>query len=191
MEHNNYFDAWTSIPAYNESFPSEYIQVFMSKTAEVELPDTTMRMSLIEDLLGYNLRRAAGVILRDFAETIGVYDIRPTQYAVLSLIALNPGLKQTEVAEALGIKRANFVPLFDTLEARRLAVRKAVPYDRRSYALYLTEAGHELVREMREKIVDHEAKFLARMTDGERDTMLSVLKRIWNDSAVQDASWES
>jgi len=98
----------------------------MSKTA-AEQSDAPLRMSLIEDILGYNLRRAAGVILRDFAETIGAYDIRPTQYAVLSLIALNPGLKQTEVAAALGIKRANFVPLFDTLEGRGLAVRKPVP----------------------------------------------------------------
>ena len=161
----------------------------MTKPAEVEVPQATLRMSLIEDILGYNLRRAAGVILRDFAETIGAYDIRPTQYAVLSLIALNPGRKQTEVAEALGIKRANFVPLFDILEARGLAVRKPVPSDRRSYALYLTDAGHALVHEMRAKIVEHEAKFLARMTDEERMTMLSVLKRIWGDAGNQDASW--
>jgi len=163
----------------------------MPKAAEAHIPDTTLRMSLIEDILGYNLRRAAAVILRDFAETIGAYDIRPTQYAVLSLIALNPGRKQTEIAEALGIKRANFVPIFDTLESRGLAVRKPVPSDRRSYALYLTDEGHALVHDMRARIVEHEAKFLTRMTDAERGTMLSVLKRIWGDTADQGASWDA
>ena len=47
--------------------------------------------------------------------------LRPTEFAVLSLIATNPGQKQTEVAEQLGIKRANFVALMDCLETRGLA----------------------------------------------------------------------
>jgi len=42
---------------------------------------------------------------------------------------------------------------------------------------------------MRARIVEHEAKFLARMTEEERATMLSVLKRIWSDSG-QDPAWD-
>ena len=58
-------------------------------------------------------------MITNFAEL----DLRPAQYSVLVLLGHTPGLKQSDVAAALGIQRANFVVLFDGLERRGLARR--------------------------------------------------------------------
>ena len=55
------------------------------------------------------------------------HDIRPAQFSVLEVIGRNPGLRQTQVSFALGMKTTNFVPLLDQLERRGLAARRAIP----------------------------------------------------------------
>ena len=92
-------------------------------------------------MVGYALRRAQLAVFDEVIANFAELDLRPAQYSVLVLLGHSPGLKQSEVASALGIQRANFVVLFDGLEHRGLARRSPAPNDRRSYALYLTEAG--------------------------------------------------
>ena len=65
--------------------------------------------------LGFALRRAQAVVTADFVRSFGPEEIRPIQFAVLSVLRHNPGLRQTQVSFALGIKRTNFVPLIDEL----------------------------------------------------------------------------
>ena len=66
-----------------------------------------------------------------FDEIIGALpSARPAAGAIQRasmLLEHAPGLKQSEVAAALGIQRANFVALFDGLERRGLARRSPIP----------------------------------------------------------------
>lgn len=116
--------------------------------------------------LGYVLRRAQIAVFRDFFASFEAHNIRPGQYSILTLIECNPGLKQGEVSEALGIKRANFVAMIDELERRGLVRRNATPNDRRSYALVLTAAGKRLMRELHTVADAHEER-LANVLGGE------------------------
>jgi DNA-binding MarR family transcriptional regulator len=70
------------------------------------------------------LRRAQLAVFQDFFMAFAPFDIRPAQYSVLTVIERNPGLTQSQVAEALGIKRTNFVGMLDALEARGLTERR-------------------------------------------------------------------
>ena len=70
--------------------------------------------------------------------------VRPAQYSVLAVIERNPGLSQTRLADALGIKKTNLVAMIDDLERRGLARRMPTERDRRSYALFLTPKGKAL-----------------------------------------------
>lgn len=132
----------------------------------------------LPNLIGYMLRRAQVTVFQDFFRTFAEVGIRPAQYAVLTVIELNPGLKQSEVGAALGIKRTNFVGLLDGLEARGLAERRPVETDRRSYALYLTQAGVALMRELRRLQERHEARFVARIGETGREQLLALLTSI-------------
>ena len=111
--------------------------------------------------LGYALRRAQIAVFRDFFSAFENFDIRPGQYSILTIIERNPGLKQSEVSEALSIKRTNFVAMIDELEMRKLVRRASTPNDRRSYALVLTEAGKRLMTELHAVSQRHELRIVA------------------------------
>src|SRR5271163_2280086 len=89
-------------------------------------------------LVGYALRRAQLAVFQDFVETMAALDVRPAQFSVLLLIERNPGVNQTQISEALGIKTANLAVMLNALEARGLAKRRPDALDRRAHALHLT-----------------------------------------------------
>lgn len=132
----------------------------------------------LERRLGYFLRRAQIAVFRDFFASFEAFDIRPAQYSVLTVVETNPGLKQTEVGDALGIKRANLVPMIDTLEARGLMRRHPAPNDRRGYALRLTATGEDLVRELHAVAERHESRIAAAIGREAYRLLFGELKRL-------------
>jgi DNA-binding MarR family transcriptional regulator len=128
----------------------------------------------LDDSLGYVLRRAQLAVFKTFQGMFKSLDITPAQCSVLLIIEKNPGLTQTQVSDALGIKRANFVALFDTLEARGLAQR-APATDRRSYALQLTPRGRTLLRKIHSISDLHEEKISSPLTKQERADLFRML----------------
>jgi DNA-binding MarR family transcriptional regulator len=125
--------------------------------------------------IGYVLRRAQLAVFDELITGFGELDLRPAQYSVLVLLGHTPGLKQSDVAAALGIQRANFVVLFDGLERRGLARRNAARNDRRSYALYLTDAGQKLLTRAGELEKRLEARLDAKLGPGGREQLLRLL----------------
>ena len=113
--------------------------------------------------LGYVLRRAQVAVFQDFDAIFGAVDIRPVQYSVLTIIEGNPGLSQTRVSDALGIKKTNFVAMLDALEKRHLVGRAPTPGDRRTYALFLTADGKTLMRKLHKLASQHEQRIIARV----------------------------
>jgi DNA-binding MarR family transcriptional regulator len=128
--------------------------------------------------VGYALRRAQLSVFDEIIAAFADLDLRPAQYSVLVLLEHAPGLKQSDVAGALGIQRANFVALFDGLERRGLARRAPTPNDRRSYALYLTEAGEELLAHAARLDAQLEAQLDARLGPGGRQQLLRLLGQL-------------
>lgn len=141
-------------------------------SASPDLPD-------LSSVIGYKLRRAQLSVFQDFIESFARLKIRPAEFSVLALIARNPGLKQTEIAEALGIKRANFVALMDGLEKRGLAVRRKARNDKRSHSLHLTPEGERFAAKLRETWDGHEQRMIERLGGAaERDRLIALLDRM-------------
>lgn len=130
----------------------------------------------LPDLIGYAIRQAQIAVFRDFQRSFAKFDIRPIQYGVLAVIEANPGLKQSQVCAALGIKRANFVPLLNDLERRNLAERRSAK-DQRANALYLTKKGMLLMQKLRVINKAHERRVAANLTDKERAQLIDLLNR--------------
>ena len=128
--------------------------------------------------LGFALRRAQAAVAEDFAARFGPEDIRPIQFALLTVLRHNPGLRQTQVSFALGIKRTNFVPLLDELTRRGLAERRQVPGDRRAAALFLTREGGALLDRLEDLARAHEARFAARIGAADYAALLGLLHRV-------------
>lgn len=140
-------------------------------------PGAAIDLGELADALGYVLRRAQLASFKNFKETFRDTDLTPAQYSVLMVIDRNPGLKQNQISDALGIKRANFVLLLNALEKRGLAQR-APAADRRSYALQLTPAGKRLLKKLRARSTEVEARIVAAIGAEGRQTLLTLLRKL-------------
>jgi DNA-binding MarR family transcriptional regulator len=145
-----------------------------AKESEERLPEK-LDLGELPLLSGYMLRRAQFAAFNDFLRYFDDLGVRPVQYAVLTVIDRNPGLKQSQVSEALGIKRANLVAILDALERRGLARREAVATDRRSYALRLTDKGAALMKELRARSEAHEKRLATIIGEDGRQQLLKLL----------------
>jgi DNA-binding MarR family transcriptional regulator len=141
--------------------------------------DGTIDTAGTSSIIGYRLRRAQLKVFQRFLAVFDELSLRPAEYSVLVLIADNPGRKQTEIADVLGIKRANFVALVHQIEARGLVERRPAADDRRANALHLTAAGEAFVARARTMHDDMEQALVDGLGGpGERDRLLKLLDRL-------------
>lgn len=141
----------------------------------MEKIDTTY----LETLLGYNARRAALVIIELFLKRMAVYDLRPVDFSVLSLITHNEGVSSRQLSNALNIQPPNLVGMINSLEKRELILRKPHPSDGRIIGLHLSNQGNKLMRdaELTAKALEEEAS--AKLTATERKTLMRLLQKIY------------
>ena len=84
-------------------------------------------LGVLNERLGYFVRRAAGLDLPGLHPPPRGIDLSPAQFSVLVVIGANPGLSQAELAATLGIERARLVRLLHRLEQRGLTRAPAPP----------------------------------------------------------------
>lgn len=131
-----------------------------------------------EEAVGYRLRRAQVGVFQKFLATFEDVQLRPVEFSILTLIRDNPGRKQTEISHALGIKRANFVPIIDGLEGRDLVERRPSVGDRRANALYLTRNGTKFLTAVWKRHDALEAEFTLRLGGPAKRAELLALLRL-------------
>ena len=130
----------------------------------------------IASRLGYLLRRASATMMADLGEALGAVGLRPVEGTILILVGANPGCIQSELGRALGIKRANMVPLIAGLTAQNYLEKS--PVDGRSFALSLTPRGEE-ARARVDGIMDaHEAGFARLLADVDQQQFRAALSLI-------------
>lgn len=143
----------------------------------VEQVDT----SFLEGLLGYNARRAALAVIEVFMERMAVYDLRPVDFSVLSLVVHNPGITSRQLCTSLGILPPNLVSLVGAFEQRGLIERKPHPRDGRATGLHPTAAARKLMKLAERTAADLEAQAASRLTAGEQKTLLRLLRKLYRD----------
>lgn len=133
----------------------------------------------LETLLGYNARRAALSIIGVFLERLAVYDLRPVDFSVLSLVTHNPGITSRQLCTALGILAPNMVGMLNALEKRGLITRLPHPHDGRAMGLHLTEGGQTMMRAAEKTAAQLEVDSTPKLTAAERKTLIGLLKKIY------------
>jgi DNA-binding MarR family transcriptional regulator len=133
----------------------------------------------LEGLLGYNARRAALSVIEVFMERMSVYDLRPVDFSVLSLITHNPGITSRQLCTTLGILPPNLVGMIGNLEKRELIERVPHPRDGRAMGLHLTNAGEKLMRDAERTAAQLESDVASALTPTELKTLLRLLKKVY------------
>lgn len=134
---------------------------------------------MLPELVGYHIRLAQMAIFADFDAALAELALSPGLFGLLVIVEANPGLKQTQLADAARLDRSTLVPALDKLEDRGLVERRAAPGDRRSNGLFLTEAGTELLTTAKRAVRRHETRLAREFGSGERDKLIASLSRIF------------
>ena len=135
-------------------------------------------IGILQDLVGYHLRRASAVVGNDFAVALEGTRIRQVLFAILSIVKQNPGINQGAVGRALGIQRANMVSLINELVDRALVDRKTSAEDRRAFSLTLSADGEAVFDDCVKRIIAHEDRLLSDLDADERAILIDLLSRI-------------
>ena len=125
---------------------------------------------------------------RLFADRLGPLDLEPRQAGMLLRLAANEGRSQQAIGALIGLNSTRMVFLVDDLEQRGLVERRRSNVDRRSYALYLTEAGWAKLRQVREVSRQHQAQLGSSLSPAERAQLAGLLRRLAAEQGITEQS---
>jgi DNA-binding MarR family transcriptional regulator len=125
---------------------------------------------------------------RQFGEQLAPLGVEPRHVGMLMRLAANEGKAQQVIGELIGLNPTQMVFLVDELEGRGFVERRRNPADRRSYALYLTPAGRDMLSKVQEAGRVHQARFGASLSATEQEQLTELLRRIARDQDITDQS---
>jgi DNA-binding MarR family transcriptional regulator len=133
----------------------------------------------LQTLMGYNARRAALSIIELFLERLAPYGLKPVDFSVMSTIGHNPGVTSRQLCATLNLLPPNLVGLIQSLESRGLIERQPHPHDGRAVGLHATPKGLALMQQAEHAASELELEKTAKLTPGERKTLLTLLQKIY------------
>jgi DNA-binding MarR family transcriptional regulator len=144
-------------------------------TPSVDQVDT----SYLETLIGYNARRAALAVIAQFLERMAVYDLKPVDFSVMSVVVHNPGVTSRQLCAALNILPPNLVGLVQSLESRGLLERLPHPHDGRAMGLHPTDKGLELMEKAEATASELEMNIASKLTPNQVQNLVTLLQKIY------------
>jgi DNA-binding MarR family transcriptional regulator len=135
--------------------------------------------SYLESLIGYNARRAALAVIGEFLEQMAIYDLKPVEFSVMSVVVHNPGVTSRQLCAALNILPPNLVGLIHILETRGLIERKPHPHDGRAVGIHPTDEGEALMMEAEVTAKELEMNVGSKLTPNQVQTLVTLLQKIY------------
>jgi DNA-binding MarR family transcriptional regulator len=128
--------------------------------------------------VGFNLRMAQEAAFQAFSKLSREIGEHPGRFAILTLIAKNPGISQTALGAASGRDKSSMTPVLEDLVRRGLVQRKRIDGDRRAWRLSLTAAGERTLAKMTACARQHEKNLDRVIGARDRDRFVKVLRRL-------------
>lgn len=124
------------------------------------------------------LHRALQRALDLYAHAAGPDAVSQRQYAVLSAVAADEGLTQSQLVKATGIDRSTLAELVARMITKGLLARERSTADARAKAVRLTDQGREAMEEAAPRAAEADAALMKLLPSGKRSPFLSALARI-------------
>lgn len=147
------------------------------QTERIPSPDLLEKAGL-QPVLGFCLAQAHLATRAIFFQQAGQpLNLRPVEFAVLSLVAAHPDTPQTRLARMLSVTPPNMTGIINRMETRGWVERNSSTEDRRSQVLKLTRSGAALLSEATRRITAAE-KAQLRLSPGEQAMLLELLEKV-------------
>jgi DNA-binding MarR family transcriptional regulator len=133
---------------------------------------------VLDELLGYSLRRAQVRMFVAFDDATKGMDMTPPRFTALVIVGANPGLSQSTLGKVLGIARSGAMLMTDWLEGRGLVERRRRDGDARAWGLYLTAKGEGFSARLERKVVQLDRQRTPGLTERDRRQLLGLLDKL-------------
>jgi DNA-binding MarR family transcriptional regulator len=133
------------------------------------------------------LHRVLQLALDIYAEETGTGAITQRQFAVLTAVARNEGLTQTDLVKATGIDRSTLADMVARMIAKGLLERERSSLDARANTVRLTEQGRAELDASTPKVEAADRRILALLPQGKRDSFLTVLRAMTHKAEAAQA----
>ena len=110
------------------------------------------------------------------------HDLTPVQGKLLCVLAESPR-RMGELAQGFGVEKAALTGLIDRVEGRGLAERVAVPGDRRSFEVALTDAGRRSAAAFHAEATAELEALVSVVSAAERERLRRAIARVIDASA--------
>jgi MarR family transcriptional regulator, lower aerobic nicotinate degradation pathway regulator len=134
--------------------------------------------SQLSDRPGHLIRRLHQIHVAMFLEECAAYSLTPVQYAVMTVLAVQPGLDQISIANEAAIDRTNVADVLARLEERGIVNREVSPADRRMKLAVLTDEGARITRDMEAAMQRAQDRFLAPLSAERRAEFMVLLDQL-------------
>ncbi|WP_019914094.1 MarR family winged helix-turn-helix transcriptional regulator [Paenibacillus sp. HW567] len=133
-----------------------------------------------KELIGFQIIKGEVLIKR---KMLGVfmekgYDLTFEQWTVLNVLYAEPGINQSEIAARTFKDKTNVTRILDVLAKKGYLAREAHDQDRRSYRIYLTQAGHEMFADLIPHVKRLNEQFKTEIPAEELEQFIHTLERI-------------
>ena len=105
-------------------------------------------------------------------------DLTPRQVAVLTTVAQNEGLSQTDLVESTGIDRSTLADIVRRLKKKGILERRRTKEDGRTYAVTLTDEGRRVLRTIEPLAKRVDEAILADLPPKDRADFITALQSI-------------
>lgn len=139
---------------------------------------STLEQDFLMRQLGHCTRLAHASVRPHYARHMAALDLKPSEFAALSLIAANPGASQRQVADAVMISPPNMAALMERMHARGLLRRESDPADKRLSLLYLTAEGESLHARAAAQVELLEEQASSMLSSAEKQQLLALLRKM-------------
>jgi DNA-binding MarR family transcriptional regulator len=156
-------------------------------TVEPDEPQGEISLGVLENLIGFRIRRIQNHLSRSFNALLNREEIRPGVFSALALISANPGMSQKTLAREVGFDKATIVAILDNMERLGWTVRRRSTTDRRRHLLFVTPGGEVALGEMTTLARNNEAGVNASLTEAERQTLQALLDKLYKHCFVDIA----
>lgn len=144
-----------------------------------EVEFNTATSGILDELIGYSLKRAHINVNKNLISKLGEHDLRPSQFAALVIISESPGLTQSDLGGRLLIEPPQVVTLLNKLEKLGLAMRVRCKPDKRSYGIFLSKTGEQVLERLKAAAVATDLEGTSNLSDDERVQLLALLKKLY------------
>ena len=135
-------------------------------------------MNMVKESLSFKLLKVCKQMRASAKVQFGETGITQDNYLTMHYIFENPGITQAELADINQKDRNVIGKLIDKLEEKKLVRRERGTEDRRSFKLYLTDAGSKAVNKYWSIVEKIESKRIQRLSPEEQQMFLALLAKI-------------